>query len=88
MTGLRRRRGPRRVIAPPTNPSADQSDDVPAQAPGTRRGDGRDRGPVERERGSTGSDRGSVERERGSTGSEPTDPRDAWILAERPPHWD
>ncbi|GAA5166632.1 hypothetical protein [Ornithinimicrobium tianjinense] len=53
----RARRRHRRVMAPPTNPDADGSDDLVRQ---------RDQP-------------GAGERE---------DPRDAWIRAQRPPHWD
>ncbi|GAA1175068.1 hypothetical protein GCM10009584_15570 [Ornithinimicrobium humiphilum] len=58
----RRRRRHRRVVAPPTNPAADPSDDVP--------------GPR--------SERGAKEPGAGR----PKDGREAWILEQRPPHWD
>ncbi|KUG55801.1 hypothetical protein AVL62_05815 [Serinicoccus chungangensis] len=56
-----------RVVAPPTNPDADQTDDRPAPGRG-------DREPARR----------------AGDGSAPTrlDPRDSWILEQRPPHWD
>jgi len=57
-----RRSTRRRVVAPPTNPAADQSDDVPA--PARRAGDHQRRARVR------------------------LDPRDSWILEQRPPHWD
>ncbi|WP_066638049.1 hypothetical protein [Serinicoccus hydrothermalis] len=61
----RRRRAPRRAVAAPTNPAADQADEVPPA---------RDH---ERKRG----------REAGRAPRR-LDPRDTWILEQRPPHWD
>ncbi|WP_299518646.1 hypothetical protein [uncultured Serinicoccus sp.] len=62
--GRRHTRG--RVVAPPTNPAADQTDDPPT--------------PDRRER----------EMRRTGDGAAATrlDPRDSWILEQRPPHWD
>ncbi|WP_298889278.1 hypothetical protein [uncultured Serinicoccus sp.] len=63
--GRRHTRG--RVVAPPTNPAADQTDERPA--------------PRRRDRESSG---------RAGEAVAPTrlDPRDSWILEQRPPHWD
>lgn len=72
----RRRRRHRRAVAPATNPSADQSDDLPGErSAGTGAGKGQHSvaGP--------GSEDRSVE-------PDTVDPRDAWIQAQRPPHWD
>ena len=65
-----RRRGHRRAVAAPTNPDADQSDDLPAgmfpaPPPGT-----------------------TAEESGAARAAEVIDPRDAWILEQRPPHWD
>ena len=68
--GEKRRRAPRRAVAAPTNPAADQSDEVPA--PGDDRSV-----PGQPERGR---EAGRVPRR--------LDPRDDWILEQRPPHWD
>ncbi|WP_022924521.1 hypothetical protein [Serinicoccus marinus] len=57
-------------MAAPTNPAADQSDEVPA--PGDDRSV-----PGQPERGR---EAGRVPRR--------LDPRDDWILEQRPPHWD
>lgn len=63
----RHTRRPRRAVAAPTNPAADQADDVPS---GSRRRSDR---PVTA----------------GATDDLPRlDPRDTWILEQRPPHWD
>ncbi|WP_238148855.1 hypothetical protein [Serinicoccus sediminis] len=55
------------MVAPPTNPAADQTDEAPA--------------PGRRDPGTAG---------RGRRGGAPArlDPRDTWILEQRPPHWD
>lgn len=61
-----RRRRHRRVVAPPTNPQADPSDDI-----------------------STGSDSPAPPASaRTGTGVATDDAYDAWIRAQRPPHWD
>ncbi|WP_134772410.1 hypothetical protein [Ornithinimicrobium flavum] len=61
----RARRRHRRVVAPPTSPVADESDDLPAGAAPDRPAERASRRPEDRE-----------------------DPHDAWIRAQRPPHWD
>lgn len=60
------RRRHRRVDAPPTNPEADHSDDVPAGPPPPA----------------------SPDTVKDAPGGAPPDAREAWILAQRPPHWD
>lgn len=58
-------RRPRRAHAAPTNPQADQADDLPAQR------------------------QARPERQGALSADEARrDPRDAWILDQRPPHWD
>lgn len=81
-------------MAPPTNPAADQSDDIPAQRPLTDRA-AMDARPATDPEGPTAThQRGSqvakgAQRSKGSQEAKGrVDPRDAWILAQRPPHWD
>ena len=76
----RPRRRHRRVDAPPTNPAADQSPDTPepTEAPDPSPGPG----------ASSGRDRptGKVRPRRNAQAT--PDARDAWIIQQRPPHWD
>lgn len=68
----RPRRRHRRVDAPPTNPAADRSPDTPEPAPDPSPGPDRPRGKARPSR---------------KTQTTP-DARDAWIIQQRPPHWD
>ena len=72
--GRGRRHTRRRVVAPPTNPAADQGDEPPD--PGRR---DPDPGRRDREPGRSGVRTPDPDR---------LDPRDSWILEQRPPHWD
>ncbi|MGC5582925.1 hypothetical protein ACQE98_02335 [Ornithinimicrobium sp. W1679] len=76
-----RRRRHRRVDAAPTRPDADVSEDLPVSSPETGGGAGaRPEAPA----GRVG--RPAVDRSGDRGGADAA--RDAWIAAQRPPHWD